>query len=88
MEYQVSLNLAEQVFPQNLSTATAAALSAAAVPVHPMSRVMHAPKPDLRLSPDVSTGASSSAMSSAAFRQQPPPMKVCLVRNTVQEMLK
>lgn len=73
MDYRPSLDLSEQIFPQNLSTATLAS-----VPVIPVTRLLQ-PKPESRHSPGASTGPSNSTLASAAaFRQQPPPMKNCL----------
>jgi hypothetical protein len=77
----------QQTYVQNLNATASASLSAVhAVP--PLACVLPPPpKQDLRLSPGASnTVGCSSALASpaAAFRQQPPPMKVlCSLMYTV-----
>lgn len=78
-DYQTpSLDVAEPTFVQNLNAAAAASLST----VHAMTPLgcMLPPKPDMRQSTGGSAigCANSLASSAASFRQQPPPMKVCI----------
>ena len=77
-DYQTqSLDVVEPTFVQNLNAATAASLSS----VQAMTPLgcMLPPKPDMRQSPGSSAiGCTNTlASSTASFRQQPPPMKVC-----------
>jgi len=75
-DYQTSsLDVPEPTFVPNLSAAAAASLSS----VHAMTPLgcMLPPKPDMRQSPG--STANTLASSTASFRQQPPPMKVCVL---------
>jgi len=73
----------EPTFVQNLNAATAASLSSVQA-LTPLG-CMLPPKPDMRQSPGSSAigCANSLASSTASFRQQPPPMKVCIFTTTV-----